>query len=29
MIRGNERITLIPYENINEILENLEEILEI
>lgn len=29
MIRGNKRITLIPYENINEILDNLKEILKI
>ena len=29
MIRGNKRIRLIPYENIDEILNNLEEILEI
>lgn len=29
MIRGNKRITLIPYEDISEIIERLEEILEI
>jgi hypothetical protein len=29
MIRGNKRIKLISYENINEILNNLKEILEI
>lgn len=29
MIRGNKRIRLIPYENIDEILNNLKEILEV